>query len=232
MALQPRSVPTSAPNVPAPPEAMHSLGGSEFGLNILRLGVAHAGSPSLPAEAHRSGLRMPLNLIHGLSLLAMSIGNVTSFLRIINGDPADQCKFECPTEEAESSCLPWAEICGITSMTIDNKLKLEEASSKARGDRDVTNSLCRRLRSQVTLDVSDLVRGPLTARKREEIAGFRMLQLAHLLQVHRLLLVASNAPQPQLRRETSRPGTHEVERRLRGRTANPSVSTLGRMRWE
>ncbi len=107
---------------------MHSLGGSEFGSTYFAL--ESLTQDRLHFQPKRIAQNwMPLNLIHGLSLLAMSIGNVTSFLRIINGDPADQCKFECPTEE-ESFGLPWAEICGITSMTIDNKLKLEEASSR------------------------------------------------------------------------------------------------------
>ena len=111
----------SAPNVPAPPEAMRSMGGSEFGSTF------YVVEPLSDHRLHFQPKRVsrnwvPANLVYGLRLLAMSIGNVTSFLRIVNGDTPESCRFEAPTDEGGFD-KPWAELCGVNSMTMDLSIR-------------------------------------------------------------------------------------------------------------
>jgi len=50
--------------------------------------------------------------------LSMSINNVTSFLRILNGVKPDKCKFITPTEE-EVFEEPWKHCVGVDSANFD-----------------------------------------------------------------------------------------------------------------
>jgi hypothetical protein len=114
----------SAKGVPAPPDAMRSMGGSAFGSTFFvseRLSDA-----GLHSRLRRTSLNwVPENLVNGLSMLAMSIQNVTSFLRIINGELPEACRFDTPLEETAFG-LPWAQHCGVTSSSLDSRVGADD----------------------------------------------------------------------------------------------------------
>ena len=116
----------SAKGVPAPAEAMHSMGGSEFGSTFF---VAdQLGTDKLHFRPRRVSRNwIPQNMIDGLGLLAMSIQNATSFLRWVNGEPGEQCRYDAPIEETAFD-LPWAQHCGLTSSSMDTTIVAEHVS--------------------------------------------------------------------------------------------------------
>jgi len=116
----------SAKGVPAPAEAMHSMGGSEFGSTFFVADQLGAGKLHFrPRRVSRNW--SPQSLIDGLGLLAMSIQNATSFLRWVNGEPGEECRYDAPIEEAAFD-LPWAQHCGVTSSSIDTTIVAEHVN--------------------------------------------------------------------------------------------------------
>jgi hypothetical protein len=112
--------------VPAPYEAMHSMGGSEFGSTFFV--AERLGGDKLHCRPKRVSRNwVPENVVNGLGLLAMSIRNVTSFLRWVNGEQPQECRFEAPTEETAFD-LPWAQHCGVTSSSMDTTLRVEHVN--------------------------------------------------------------------------------------------------------
>lgn len=110
------------PGVAAPPESMVSLGGSAFGSTFYT-------PVPLDGNLHRYPRRQSHNwsaqgLAAGLELLAMSIRNVTSCLRIFGGDDPTACLFEVP-QDAAAFDAPLAPVGGITFSSFDLNLAPE-----------------------------------------------------------------------------------------------------------
>lgn len=122
----------ATPGEPAPPEAMHSLGGSEHGSSFFmpRTFVDHPGEKDKRArlghgrknQFHFRLRRQALNwdpkgLCNALSLISYSIHNVRAFLLLLNGvDPAD-LQFRLPDEGAFSG--PLGQPPGVQSYNMD-----------------------------------------------------------------------------------------------------------------
>lgn len=114
--------PESVRGVFAPPEKMVSLGGSTFGSSYF--------SKEYIIQENKMNFRprrnfrnwSPINIVNGLLLVSMSINNVISFLRIANGIPASECRFENPTDR-DAFELPWKESVGVNHMTMDSVIE-------------------------------------------------------------------------------------------------------------
>lgn len=104
--------------VPAPPERMQTIGGSDFGTSFFTREPIIASNRMNFRPRKQSRNWNPENLANGLILLSMSINNVVSFLRIFNGVPPDKCKFTTPTEE-EVFEEPWNRCVGIDCANFD-----------------------------------------------------------------------------------------------------------------
>ncbi len=111
------------PGVAAPADQMRSLGGSAFGSTFY-----------VPTEVcgrlHRYPRRQSRNwsvpaLVGGLDLLAMSVRNVISILRIIGGDDPAKCGFEIPMDPAAFD-LPLIGTGGVTSSSFDWSLQADQ----------------------------------------------------------------------------------------------------------
>ena len=61
---------------------------------------------------------IPDNLINGIHLLSMSIGNVVCALRIMNGEEPGKCLFHNP-DRPEAFDAPWALSCGVNELNMD-----------------------------------------------------------------------------------------------------------------
>ena len=113
----------TTPGVPAPADHMRSLGGSAFGSTFY-----------VPTEVsgrlHRYPRRQSRNwsvpaLVAGLDLVAMSIRNVVSILRMVGGDEPAKCEFQVPTDPA-AFALPLIGTGGITSSSFDWNLRADQ----------------------------------------------------------------------------------------------------------
>lgn len=106
------------PGVPAPPEKMITLGGSEYGTSYFVKEQIAASNKVHFRPRHHSRNWNPNNLAHGLRLISMSINNVISWLRAINGVPLENCEFVNPSTK-EAFDAPWEENVGVTHTTFD-----------------------------------------------------------------------------------------------------------------
>lgn len=119
------------PGVAAPADRMRSLGGSAFGSTFY-----------VPTEVggrlHRYPRRQSRNwslpaLVGGLDLLAMSVRNVVSILRIIGGDDPTQCEFQIPMDPAAFD-MPLIVTGGITSSSFDWTLRADQIDQQTRAE--------------------------------------------------------------------------------------------------
>jgi len=102
----------------APPEQMMSFGGSAFGSAFFRRETMENAKMNFrPRRHHRNW--SPQNLGYANLLVAMSIGNVVSALRILNGDNPKECKFENPAD-VEMFDKPWEILLDVTEFGIDS----------------------------------------------------------------------------------------------------------------
>lgn len=106
--------PVHKPGEPTRPERMHSLGGSEFGATILRLERL---------EPHKRDYRVvmdsqnwaPGRFVSRTRLLAMSINNVVSCLRIASGANPEAMRFFWP-QRLRLFHTAWAPLLGVHTM--------------------------------------------------------------------------------------------------------------------
>lgn len=102
--------------IPPLPDAIHPLGGSEFGSTFF---ISESVSGRLHQRPRRVSINwIPENMIMGLDMLAVSIQNVKSFLRTGNGTPPEECEYHAPTDP-EEFLSPWAKHPGVESFNMD-----------------------------------------------------------------------------------------------------------------
>lgn len=102
----------------AQPEAMRSVGGSMFGTSFYTVEKLEDDVKTNFRARRLSRNWIPANLINGLHLLSMSIGNVVCALRIMNGEAPGKCLFHNP-DRPEAFDAPWALSCGVNGMKMD-----------------------------------------------------------------------------------------------------------------
>lgn len=106
--------------VPPPEEEMKSLGGSVFGTSYFK--VERIDGSRLNFRPRRESRNWdPGNMLNGLGLMSMSIKNTVSFLRILNGDPSNQCEFGSP-DRKEAFDEPWRRCVGPISFGLDTAI--------------------------------------------------------------------------------------------------------------
>lgn len=105
------------PGVAAPKEKMQLLGKSEFGSHFLSAKKIGENAQHIEMKRHHRNWS-PEDLCWGLHLVSLSIANIKSALRIINGIPATDVKFEWATDR-DTFQEPWkrARQIGVTSMS-------------------------------------------------------------------------------------------------------------------
>lgn len=106
------------PGVPARPEKMVSLGGSTFGSSyFVRESLVPKDKYNFRPIRHSRNWSIH-NLANGLVLISMSINNVVSWLRCVNGVPLNKCRFENPVSE-DLFEEPWRESVGVNYTSMD-----------------------------------------------------------------------------------------------------------------
>ncbi len=125
--------PEENPGVPAPPEKMQSLGGSEFGTSFfIRERIVENNNTNFRPRRHSRNWH-PENLANGLILLSTSINNVVDFLRMINGVKPEKCRFMTPNSEAAFE-QPWKHSVGVNNASFDLIIKPSDISPFAKKD--------------------------------------------------------------------------------------------------
>lgn len=129
--------PQTDPSTPCPAEKMISLGRSETGSSFF---VLEKIGPTKTHFRPRSVAKnwSIENTVNGLHLLAMSIENVVSFLRIEHGDPPEKCRFMTP-DDPEAFGAPWAMSTGPTWINMDTVVREDDIQlwSKKEIDREL-----------------------------------------------------------------------------------------------
>ena len=102
--------PEDVPGVPAPPEKMSYLGGSDFGSSFFySAGIGNEIDKRNPTHFRlkRHSLNWdPEGLSHGLNLISMSLNNILAFLKVVNGIDAESVKLIYPDNESYFEA-PW-----------------------------------------------------------------------------------------------------------------------------
>lgn len=114
---------------PAPPDEMHSLGGSKFGTSFFSA-EAVKGAPEIRNDPHFRLRQNSLNWLPDataarMMLAAISITNIKGFLSVISGKAPDRVMFSRP-ENAKDFFEPWNHTIGITSSNFDTIVREDQ----------------------------------------------------------------------------------------------------------
>lgn len=99
---------------PADPASMQTLVNSEFGSSFFVTEKIHTRLHQRPKRISRNW--SPVAMGHALILMSMSIGNIASFLRRMNGDDPESCRYTAPSDD-HAFDLPWQDVPGVSMMT-------------------------------------------------------------------------------------------------------------------
>lgn len=121
--------PEDVPGQLARPEVMRTVGGSTFGTSFYSIEKLGEGKTNFRARQNSRNW-IPDNLANALYLLAMSIGNVASALRVLNGDPPDQCEFKNP-DAPDQFDAAWRLSPGVTDCSFDLTLVPEQVQPRS-----------------------------------------------------------------------------------------------------
>lgn len=121
--------------VPAPAEAMRTIGSSVFGTSFFVL-ESRDGSRARRSALESRIRHLSLNwlterLTLGLPLLGMSINNVVSKLRLMSGEQADGLAIQCPTQR-DAYLGPWRHTPGVTSSNMDLDVPWDDVPAASR----------------------------------------------------------------------------------------------------
>ena len=103
---------------------MQSLGYSKYGSTFPIEENIRTNEPSFRIKRHSRNWDIE-NFLHGVNLISMSLSNIQSFLKIVNGTNPSDCKFNYPTE-IEYFDEPWKRIVGINDSSIDMQINIDD----------------------------------------------------------------------------------------------------------
>ena len=104
--------------VPAPESAMNVIGRSQFGSKFYKV-EKFKGKGGRHLRSRRTSVNWSLERnILLLQLVQLSINNVISALKVANGTPASECRFQTLVE-GEDFMRAWKYSTGVTSMNVD-----------------------------------------------------------------------------------------------------------------
>lgn len=120
------------PGVPAPDDAMKVVGGSIFGTSFFeREKIGNSAVNFRPRRRHRNW--NPESILKAVVVASMSINNVTSYLRILAGDPPNECAFRAP-DAPEFFREPWATSVGVIDMSMDTTIAESDITPKSKAE--------------------------------------------------------------------------------------------------
>lgn len=117
--------------VPAAPGAMRSMGGSRFGSAFYCAEHLDGRLHQFPRRTMRNW--SPIGMASGLQLMAMSIQDIASYLRIVGGDDPETCGFATPLD-MDAFDAPWTEPIGVTFMNMDMVVRKDQIQPLTRGE--------------------------------------------------------------------------------------------------
>jgi len=109
---------------PAPQDKMHTLASSDFGSSFYVPEKLHGRLHQRPRKISRNW--SPVAMGQALLLMGVSIGNLVSFLRRMNGDDPGICLYSAPIDD-DAYELPWRQLPGVSMMTgLDYRIESED----------------------------------------------------------------------------------------------------------
>lgn len=106
--------------VSPPDDKMHLLGKSDFGMSFMKLESLGTDKKNRSIRVRRTSINWSMErTVLSLQLAYMSLNNVISSLRIINGWKVSECKFLRP-ENDEDFETPWEYTPGVTSINFNS----------------------------------------------------------------------------------------------------------------
>jgi len=111
-----------APDIPAPPERMKTIGYSKFGSTFPIEEKLWDKDPNFRLKKLSRNWEVE-NFFHALNLISLSISNVQVFIKLINGIDPTECKFEYP-QSLEYFDEPWKRSVGINDSSFDVPVSL------------------------------------------------------------------------------------------------------------
>ena len=111
--------------VPPPASEMQMIGKSEYGATFLKIENLRTKQLGPHIRSRQTSINWSAErVILQFQLVCMSINNVVSGLKVLNGYPAGSCKFLRPQEDVDFD-RPWGYSTGTTSMNVDYVLDEE-----------------------------------------------------------------------------------------------------------
>ena len=121
------------PGVPAPPEAMRSMGGAHSGRRSSRSNDSARGKRSPQIRARSVSVNWSAQGLCGrLALISMSITNIVGALQCAMGADPASIKFVRP-KRAEAFDDVWIPV-GVTSSRIDTIVRIDTTQERSRGE--------------------------------------------------------------------------------------------------
>jgi hypothetical protein len=105
--------------VPPPEDEMQLIGQSDFGTSFFRIEPIENSKGDRNLRSRRTSVNWKIEKVILLAqLVSMSINNVVSALKIVNGAKSGTCKFLRPQEDTDFD-KPWQYTPGVTSCNMD-----------------------------------------------------------------------------------------------------------------
>jgi hypothetical protein len=115
--------------VAPPAEEMQLLGKSDFGTSFLKIESIGKGDGNRSVRSRQMSVNWKIEKVALLiQLISMSINNIVSALKIVNGAKAEDCKFLRPQDDEEFD-KPWHHSPGVTNCSLDFVIKDEEVTA-------------------------------------------------------------------------------------------------------
>lgn len=118
------------PGIPAPPERMQSLGGSDYGSSFFVEEFPTKDKNNIRLR-NKSRNWIPENFFYALILIKMSLCNIKSFLQIVNGIDPETVKFTWP-ENLTDFDKHWKETPGVLSSSFDTIVKASDIKAMSK----------------------------------------------------------------------------------------------------
>lgn len=133
------------PGTAPPPSEMRLLGKSEFGATFFKIETLWPEQKSRSVRSRRVSANWSIEriiLLHQLT--QMSIGNLVSALKFVNGVPANECRYVRPEKDADFD-EPWKHSTGITAINLDDVV--DHTNARVVTKQELLNRLTNRDRS-------------------------------------------------------------------------------------
>ena len=114
----------ATPGERAPSDQMRSLGSNKFGSSFFYLENLLRNRVNNKIRRHSKNWS-PTNLVYGLHMISISIGNIVSFLKILNGVKPALVEFLRP-DDPDLFNGPWRETISLTNLTWSSEFNIEK----------------------------------------------------------------------------------------------------------